>query len=191
MKRVGYIAGAVALAPTALAAALPATAQAATAQAAPVHATSQTRPLLRAAGAKTVSLYHSGARAGAAITPALSGCVATSEWNAGADPYSPHLLGDFYGWANVLQFQQKICLGTVKVVNYFLHNNCRDDYFYVFYGNDTYYPEKTVKVCGVAGESVSAGYTYRLEFPMLPKGNIIQVGVNSTYQSLQAFYFSP
>src|SRR5580692_6469610 len=187
MKRVGYIAGAVALAPTALAAALPATAQAA-----PVHATTQARPLLRVAGAKTVSLQHSGARAGAAITPALSGCVATSEWNAGADPFSPHLLGDFYGWANVMQFQQKICLGTVKVVNYFLHNNCRDDYFEVVYGNNgTFYPEKTVKVCGVAGESVSAGYTYRLEFPMLPHGNVIQVGVFSTYQSLQAFYFSP
>lgn len=181
MKRVGYIAGAVALAPTAFAAALPATAQAA-----PHHTTAQTRSLLRVADAKKVALYHSGARPGLTITPALSTCTATSEWNAGADPYSPYLLGDFYGWYNVLT-GHKICLGTVKVVNYFLHNNCRDDYFSVYYDSPPrWYPKGTVKVCGTAGESISAQYQYRLKFPELSNGSIL-VEITSTYTN-QAFY---
>jgi hypothetical protein len=126
MKRVRYVAGAVALAPAAIGIALPVGAQAATTVG---HASNNV---------KTVSLRHTGA-----VTTALdAGCTANTEFQlTQVNDKRGH------GWFKYTDSYHKFCIGTVVTSLRFAITFCKTVYLDV-HGNagSTYYGSR--QICG-------------------------------------------
>jgi hypothetical protein len=108
VKRAYYLAGVAAFVPVAAGGITPAAVNAATAHAS--TASSRT---------KTVSLHPAGTSGHGAVATPAAGCTGTNEF------YASYVSGDvtLYGWST--KTYRELCIGTVVVNVWFVHNNCK------------------------------------------------------------------
>ncbi len=172
MKRVGYIAGALGLAPAAMGAL---TGAAAPAQAAVA--------LIPNAHMKMVSLQHSGMKG---APPKPPDCLGNTRVNMGGNG---HIESAHFWYANS-GLDVYTCLGTTDVSVYWAHTDCKDVTLTVTYSNltgDAVGPW-TKKVCEEADTLATVSFVYRSWIEHVPGSNL-ELNVSSTYGAYETHIF--